>query len=81
VSVAELRDALDTLVEPSCCSGKARVRETIALSLPDGDAGTVDDPIFVDWLNQHAEPAPYGQGHRHEDRSESPVCAAPDRAR
>lgn len=62
MSVAELRDALDTLVEASCCSGKARVRETIALSLPDGDVGTVDDPIFVDWLNQHAEPAPYGQG-------------------
>jgi hypothetical protein len=62
VSVAELRGALDTLVEVSCCSGKARVREAIALSLPDGDVGTIDDAIFVDWLDQHAEPAPYGQG-------------------
>jgi hypothetical protein len=62
VSIAELRSALDTLVEASCCSGNARVREVIALSLPDGDVGTVDDAIFIDWLDQHAEPAPYGQG-------------------
>ena len=62
MSVEELRSALDTLEEASCCSGKARLSERFALALPDGDVGAVDDACFVDWLLAHSEPAPYGHG-------------------
>ena len=49
-------------MEASCCSGKARVAERVALALPDGDVGAVDDARFVDWLLEHSELAPYGHG-------------------
>lgn len=62
MSVVELRNALDTLEEASCCSGKVRLSERLALALPDGDVGAVDDARFVDWLLEHSEPAPYGHG-------------------
>lgn len=62
MSLDVLRSALDTLDEAACCSGKTKVTERLALALPDGDLGAVDDPRFVDWLLAHAEPAPYGHG-------------------
>jgi hypothetical protein len=62
MSVEELRSALDTLEESSCCSGESRLSERFALALPDGDVGAVDDARFVDWLLEHSEPAPYGHG-------------------
>ncbi|MBA2542545.1 MAG: 2OG-Fe(II) oxygenase, partial [Deltaproteobacteria bacterium] len=62
MSVAELRSALDTLEEESCCSGQVRLTERLALALPDGDVGAIGDPKFVDWLLEHSEPAPYGHG-------------------
>jgi hypothetical protein len=62
MSVADLRSALDTLDEASCCSGTVRLRERLALALPDGDVGASDDASFVDWLLAHSEPAPYGHG-------------------
>jgi hypothetical protein len=62
MSVAELRTALDTLDEASCCSGKVQPSERVALALPDGDVGALDDARFVDWLLEHSEPAPYGHG-------------------
>ena len=62
MSIVELRDALDTLEDASSCGGTLRLDERIALMLPNGDVGGVDDSIFVDWLIEHSEPAPYGQG-------------------
>lgn len=62
MGVDQLRSALDTLEEASCCSGKIRLTERFALALPDGDVGAVDDGGFVDWLLAHSEPAPYGHG-------------------
>jgi hypothetical protein len=62
MSMVELRSILDTLDEASCCSGMLHLDERIALMLPNGDVGAVDDSIFVDWLLEHSEPAPYGQG-------------------
>ncbi|MEO8701551.1 MAG: 2OG-Fe(II) oxygenase [Kofleriaceae bacterium] len=62
MSVVDLRNALDTLEEASCCTGTLRLTERVALALPDGDVGAVDDTSFVDWLLEHSEPAPYGHG-------------------
>jgi len=62
MSIVELRSVLETLDEASCCSGVLHLDERIALMLPNGDVGAVDDSIFVDWLLEHSEPAPYGQG-------------------
>ena len=62
MSVVELKTALDTLEETSCCSGKVRLTERFALALPDGDVGAVEDAGFVEWLLEHSEPAPYGHG-------------------
>src|SRR5687768_11168589 len=59
---AKLQAVLDGLDEDSCCGGSHRTTERIALALPDGDVGAVDDPRFVDWLLAHAEPAPFGKG-------------------
>jgi hypothetical protein len=62
MSVEQLRSALDTLEEASCCSGKVRLSERFAIALPDGDVGAIGDARFVDWLLEHSEPAPYGHG-------------------
>ncbi len=35
MSVVELRTALDTLEEASCCSGKVKLTERFALALPE----------------------------------------------
>lgn len=60
--VADLRAVLEKLEEVSSCSGTCRPTERVAIALPDGDVGAVDDPNFVRWLMEHAEPAPYGEG-------------------
>ena len=57
-----LRAILDGLEEESCCSGTCKPAERVALALPDGDVGAVDDPGFVEWLLAHSEPAPFGDG-------------------
>lgn len=62
MSVERLRAALEGLDEVGWCSGTARCAERVALALPDGDVGAVDDAGFVKWLMAHAEPAPYGEG-------------------
>jgi hypothetical protein len=62
VSLEDVRNALDALDEPSACEGTARLRDALAIVLPDGDLAAVDDPIFVEWLLAHGEPAPFGQG-------------------
>ena len=62
MSVADLRSALDKLEEASCCSGDVNLTERLALALPDGDVGAIEDATFVDWLLAHSEPAPYGHG-------------------
>jgi hypothetical protein len=62
VSLDDVKAALDVLDEPSACEGIARLRAPLAIVLPDGDLGAVDDPIFVDWLLAHGEPAPFGHG-------------------
>jgi hypothetical protein len=54
--------AINALDEHACCEGTYTPTERIALQLPDGDVGAVDDKNFVDWLLAHAEPAPYGEG-------------------
>ncbi|HEU0034799.1 MAG TPA: hypothetical protein VFQ53_29445 [Kofleriaceae bacterium] len=62
MSIDALRAVLDGIEEPSCVAGTARPSERVAVALPDGDVGAVDDPKFVDWLLAHAELAPYGEG-------------------
>lgn len=62
MSLDQLRAVLDRIEEASCCSGTHVASERIAIALPDGDVGAVDDPKFVDWLRAHSEPAPYGEG-------------------
>jgi hypothetical protein len=62
MSLEAFRTALDQLPETSSCEGSVRATERLAIALPDGDVGAVDDPRFVDWLVAHAEVAPFGQG-------------------
>ena len=62
MSVEALEAALNALDERTWCEGTYRASERIALALPDGDVGAVDDPRFVDWLLEHAEVAPFGHG-------------------
>jgi hypothetical protein len=62
MSIDALRAVLDGLEEASSCSGTVRPNERVAIALPDGDVGAVDDPGFVDWLLAHSEQAPYGHG-------------------
>ena len=57
-----LRRALESLDEPSSCEGTFRITERLAIMLPDGDLGAVDDAGFVDWLGEHGELAPFGHG-------------------
>ncbi len=71
MSVERLRQALDAFDEPACCEGNYRLTERVAIVLPDGDLGVVDEPGFVPWLAAHAEPAPYGHGG--ETRTDSAV--------
>jgi len=60
MSLLALKAALDKASEASCCSGTYELTERLAIALPHGDLGAADDPKFVDWLLQHAEPAPFG---------------------
>ncbi len=62
MSLDAFRKALEDLEEPAYCEGSFRTPERIAIALPDGDVGSVDDKMFVDWLVEHAEPAPFGMG-------------------
>src|SRR5580692_5057655 len=60
MSLESLKLALDALDEPSSCEGVVRLHDSLAIILPDGDLVAADDPILVDWLLAHGEPAPFG---------------------
>lgn len=62
MSLDDLREALDALDEHAVCDGTWEPTEPLAIVLPDGDVGAVDDPGFVDWLLAHSELAPFGDG-------------------
>jgi hypothetical protein len=62
MSIAALKQVLDSLDEKSHCEGTVRLDERLALELPDGDVGAADDPHFVAWCLEHAEQAPFGRG-------------------
>jgi hypothetical protein len=62
MSLDAFRKALDDLSDTACCEGTCRLTERLAIALPDGDVGAVDDATFVDWLLAHSEPAPFGMG-------------------
>ena len=62
MSLAALKKVLDEIDEKSHCEGSYRLTERLALALPDGDVGAIDDPKFVDWLLEHSEVAPFGHG-------------------
>src|SRR3569623_3003244 len=55
-----LKAALDSASEASWCEGTYQLAERLAIALPGGDLGAVDDPGFVDWLLAHSEVAPFG---------------------
>lgn len=57
-----LKQALEALPDPSHVEGSTPLSERFAIALPDGDVGAIDDPKFVAWLREHAEPAPFGHG-------------------
>src|SRR5262245_50747618 len=62
MTLTAFRKALDAVVEPVFVSGKHRTSESVAIMLPDGDVGAVDDKSFIAWLTEHGEPAPFGDG-------------------
>jgi hypothetical protein len=64
MSLPAVKDALDKLDEKSFVEGTTRITERLAIMLPDGDVGAVEDPAFVDWLLEHAEVAPFGHAKK-----------------
>lgn len=62
MSLDAFKNALDALDEPVACERSQRLVEPIAIRLRGGDVARADDPGFVRWLLDHAEPAPFGQG-------------------
>lgn len=62
MSLDELKKALEQLPDPSFVEGTAKLTERLAIALPDGDVGALDDKQFVAWLLEHAEDAPFGVG-------------------
>src|SRR5687767_11336875 len=60
MTLAALAKTLDTIDEQTSCEGTLRLSERVALALPDGDVGAVDDASFVKWLTEHGEVAPFG---------------------
>src|SRR6185312_2007173 len=59
----ELLRAIEALDAVPFCEGMVPLAERIAIMLPDGDLAAAEDAGFVDWLIEHGEPAPFGQGH------------------
>jgi hypothetical protein len=57
-----LKRVLDELPDPSFVEGTSTFSEPFAIALPDGDVGALADKNFVDWLNEHSEDAPFGDG-------------------
>jgi hypothetical protein len=62
MSIDALKKALEALPDPSHVAGTTKLQERFAIALPDGDVGALDDKMFVDWLVEHAEDAPFGHG-------------------
>ena len=60
MSLDALKQALEELFDPSFVEGTARLANGIAIALPDGDAATTDDAIFIKWLLEHSDDAPFG---------------------
>ncbi|MDQ3368845.1 MAG: 2OG-Fe(II) oxygenase [Myxococcota bacterium] len=63
MSLPDLKQALDAIPERTYCEGTHRVAERLAIMLPDGDVAAVDDASFLDWLREHSELAPFGDGN------------------
>ena len=57
----ELKKILEDLPDPSFVEGTTELPERLAIALPDGDVGALDDKMFVEWLLEHAEDAPFGE--------------------
>ena len=62
MSIDALKKALEALPDPSFVAGTAKLQERFAIALPDGDVGALDDKMFVEWLLEHSEDAPFGHG-------------------
>ena len=60
MSLDALKKILEELPDPSFVEGTARLTERLAIALPDGDVSALDDKMFVAWLLDHAEDAPFG---------------------
>ena len=60
MSLDALKQILEDLPDPSFVEGTTKLAERFAIALPDGDVGALDDKMFVDWLVEHAEDAPFG---------------------
>lgn len=57
-----LKKILEDLPDPSFVEGTTKLPERFAIALPDGDVGALDDKMFVEWLLEHSEDAPFGEG-------------------
>ena len=57
-----LKKVLEGLPDPSFVEGTTKLNERFAIALPDGDVGALDDQMFVEWLVEHSEEAPFGHG-------------------
>ena len=62
MSLDALKKALEALPDPAFVAGTTKLQERFAIALPDGDVGALDDKMFVDWLVEHSEDAPFGHG-------------------
>lgn len=60
MSLEGLQRAIASLDDHVTCTGTIAIAERLSIMLPDGDVAAVDDPLFVDWLIEHGEVAPFG---------------------
>lgn len=60
MSLDALKKVMEELPDPSFVEGTAKLVERFAIALPDGDVGALEDKLFVPWLLEHAEDAPFG---------------------
>ncbi|MEO8550187.1 MAG: 2OG-Fe(II) oxygenase [Kofleriaceae bacterium] len=60
MSLEGLQREIALLDENVACTGTYVIAERLSIMLPDGDVAAVDDPLFVRWLIEHGEAAPFG---------------------
>lgn len=76
MSLEGLQRAVMALDDQVSCTGTTVLEERLSIMLPDGDVAAIDDPLFVEWLIEHGEPAPFGDLAARETKVDPSVRSA-----